>query len=212
MHPRKWLRAAFVGSGGSISKSANMGAIAGAVAGFIWGGFGGRIAMRIVLLTSDDRVRGLTSDDGFEIGRVSFETLSLVFLAVVLGAGGGAVYGLVRLVLQGPRWLIALGVGVTAAAIGGAIFVHPDGIDFRLLEPLWLTVGLFVFLPGAWGVTVVLLTDRLLSRRQELRLPADKVEPQVIVTPRVAGAGWLVLATGSTLVIIYLARDIAELT
>ena len=34
--------------------------------------------MRIVLLTSDDRVRGLTSDDGFEIDVISVATIFLL--------------------------------------------------------------------------------------------------------------------------------------
>jgi len=46
-------------------------ALAGGIAGFVWGGVGGRVAMRIVFLTSDDTVRGVISDDGFEIGRIS---------------------------------------------------------------------------------------------------------------------------------------------
>ena len=40
----------------------------GAISGAVIGGLGGRLVMRILLLTSDDTVRGVTSDDGFEIG------------------------------------------------------------------------------------------------------------------------------------------------
>ena len=38
-------------------------------------GIGGRIAMRVVFLTSNERVRGVTSDDGFEIGTFSAATI-----------------------------------------------------------------------------------------------------------------------------------------
>jgi hypothetical protein len=41
----------------------------GALVGGIVGGLGGRLAMRILFLTSGDPVKGLISDDGFEIGR-----------------------------------------------------------------------------------------------------------------------------------------------
>ncbi len=58
-------------------RAAGAGAVAGMAAGLVWGGIGGRIAMRILFLTSDDRVRGLTSDDGFEIGTFSAATVFL---------------------------------------------------------------------------------------------------------------------------------------
>ena len=98
--------------------------------------------MRIVLLTSDDRVRGLTADDGFEIGVISAATIFLLIFTSILGAIAGLFYGLIRMLLKGPRWLIAIAVAVTAAAgAGGGLIVHADGIDFRLLEPLWLNGG-----------------------------------------------------------------------
>ena len=43
--------------------------VIGAGSGAVIGGLGGRLAMRILFLTSGDGVKGLTSDDGFEIGR-----------------------------------------------------------------------------------------------------------------------------------------------
>ena len=69
----------------------------------VWGGLGGRVAMRVVFLTSDDRVRGVISDDGFEIGRITFQTIDLLVTATLLGVVGGLTYGLIRIVLRGPR-------------------------------------------------------------------------------------------------------------
>ncbi len=151
---QSWLQA--------VLASAGVGSLAGAIAGAVWGGLGGRIAMRVVFLTSSEHVRGLTSDDGFEIGTISGATVFLVIFTTVLGAIAGLLYGIVRMVTAGPPPLVAMGVGVALAAGGGASIVHRDGVDFRFLEPLWLTVGLFVLLPGLWGATVVLLTERLL--------------------------------------------------
>jgi len=34
------------------------------------------------------------------------------------------------------------------------MLVHADGIDFRLLEPMWLAVALFVALPAVFAVAV----------------------------------------------------------
>lgn len=182
------------------------------MAGLIWGGVGGRVAMRIVLLTSDERVRGLTSDDGFEIGRVSGDTIFLLIFTSILGAFAGLLYGLIRMLLRGPRWSVAIAVGVTVAAgAGGGVIVNADGIDFRLLEPLWLAVGLFLLIPGAWGVTVVLLTERLLQPGtifQTLPSQIDKRYWGVIGS----ALGWIVLAAITALGLIDLARDLARLT
>ena len=86
----------------------------------------------------------------------------LVFTAL-LGALGGAIYGLYRMVLRGPPWLIAILAGLAVASgAGGGFIVTADGVDFRILEPLWLAIALFMVLPGAWAASVVLLTERLL--------------------------------------------------
>ena len=60
---------------------------------------------------------------------------------------GAAAYMMVRPLLFGTRAVRVLvasyGFGVTAAAL----FIHPGGPDFSILEPLWLPVVLFVALP-----------------------------------------------------------------
>jgi hypothetical protein len=134
----------------------------GAAAGLVWGGIGGRIAMRVVFLTSDERVRGLTSDDGFEIGTISVATMFLLIVTTIFGAFAGFGIGIIRMVTSGPTWAVAIGTGLASASFVGAAIVHTDGVDFRLLDPLWLTVGLFLLLPGLWGATVVIVTERLL--------------------------------------------------
>ncbi len=144
---------------------------AGAVAGLLWGGIGGRIAMRVIFLTSDDSVRGLTSDDGFEIGRFSTATMALLILATILGGAAGFGFGIIRMVTSGPTWAVAIGMSLASAAYGGARIVHTDNIDFHALGPLWVTVGLFVLIPGLWGATVVFLTERFLRADLE-GLPA----------------------------------------
>lgn len=146
----------------SVLVTVAVGGAVGVVAGVVWGGIGGRLAMRIVMLTSSDAVRGVTSDDGFEIGTVSGATVFLFIFSGVLGGLAGLCVGLVRTLLGGRTSLVASGVGVAVALGAGASIVHTDGVDFRFLEPLWLTIGLFVFLPGAWAISVVVITDWLL--------------------------------------------------
>ena len=192
--------------------SGAVGAMAGGLAGLAWGGVGGRIAMRVLLLTSPDYVRGLVSDDGFEMGRFSPDTIALLILTAILGGLAGFLYGLIRMVLRGPQWVIAIGLGIAlAAGVGGGVIVNAEGNDFRLLKPLWLAVSMFMVIPGAWGVTVVLLTERLLQPSALFpKLPAR-------INERYWGAtgsafGWMVLAAMAGLGITDLVRDVAKLT
>jgi hypothetical protein len=180
-------------------------AVAGAVAGFVWGGIGGRIAMRVVFLTSNDSVRGVTSDDGFEIGIISGETMALLILTTVFGGFAGVAVGLVRPFLAGRTSAVAAGLGSAVALAAGSVIVHADGIDFRFLDPLWLTVGLFVFLPGAWGATVVLLGNRLVAR---FRGAQTLVAPPWLWT---AVAAWAAVGVIGVLGAIDLVGDIDEL-
>ena len=178
---------------------------AGAAAGLVWGGIGGRIAMRVVFLTSNEHVRGLTSDDGFEIGTFSGATMFLLIVTTILGGMAGFGVGIIRMVTSGPTWAVAIGISLAAASFGGASIVHTDGVDFRLLDPLWLTVGLFVLIPGLWGATVVVVTERLL-RRYTTGLP-------LLVHRRYWGAtGWILLVGVTTFGIRGLVADIATLT
>ena len=213
----------------STGRGAVYSALAGGIAGLVWGGVGGRVAMRVVFLTSDDRVRGVISDDGFEIGRISSETIFLLVFTTFLGVVGGLIYGFVRMLLRGPTWLVAMAVGVAVASGVGAVIVKP-GVDFELLEPLWLTIGLFVLIPGAWGVTVVLLTERLLRtgtvpatspsqvpvrRRGMGRVVAWLLWPPIPMRrwgTRGSVVAWLLLAAITVAGVIELIRDVARLT
>lgn len=199
-------------AGDTVGISAAAGGFAGVAAGFVWGGIGGRIAMRVIFLTSDDRVRGLTSDDGFEIGIISGATVFLLIFTTIIGGVAGLGYGLLRVVLRGPQWLVATGVAITlAAGVGGGMIVNDHGIDFVVLEPLSLTVGLFLFIPAAWGVSVVLLTERLL--RVKKLFPHGEHMVDVRYGGRLASAAaWAALAVITTVGSIDLARDLASLT
>src|SRR3954452_21127700 len=67
--------------------------IIGAVGGAIVGGLGGRVAMRILVLTSDEGVKGVTSDDGFQSGRFSLsDTVGLVIIAMFIGVLAALLY------------------------------------------------------------------------------------------------------------------------
>ncbi len=129
--------------------------IIGAASGAIIGGLGGRLAMRILFLTSDDAVRGLTSDDGFEIGRFDLgDTAGLVVATVFIGVIAALLFLLAR------PFVVRFGAAATPTmavfygVIGGAMLVHTDGIDFRVLEPAALAIALFVAISAGFGAVV----------------------------------------------------------
>ena len=168
-------------------KRVAMAGTAGLLTGALVGGVGGRLAMLVLRLTSDPSVRGIESDDGFTIGVVSSETMFLVMFTAVLGAVGGLGYLVIRAWLPSPRRpaLFAALMGV----VGGALIIHPDGVDFTLLGPRWLAIVLFVALPAAYGLAVAFLIERWLrsaddaSTRWLLAL-VPAVIPFVVLGPR----------------------------
>jgi hypothetical protein len=190
----------------AFAASAAIASVTGAVAGLVWGGIGGRIAMRIVFLTSNPHVRGLTSDDGFEIGRISVETIFLLIFTTILGGIAGLVVGIVRMVTSGPTWVVAIGTSLATAVFVGASIVHTDGVDFRFLDPLYLTVGLFVLIPGLWASSVVVATEWVLRSDHLPGLPP-------LVHRRYWGAiGWILLLCITTLGVRDLLADISRLS
>jgi hypothetical protein len=131
--------------------------VVGAVAGGVVGGIGGRLVMLVLRLTSE--ADGVISDDGFTIGEFSlFDSLQLYSATALAGAVNGAIYVAARRVLP-ARGRVALW-GLLGAAVVGGVVVHPDGVDFNLLEPLWFAIAAFVALPGIAALAVAWLVER----------------------------------------------------
>ena len=123
-------------------------------------GAGSRLAMLLLRVTSPDRVRGVTSDDGFTIGQVTLGgTYNLLQLGAAVGVIGAGAYLMVAPWLIGPTWFRRLTTGLASAAVVGSMLVHADGIDFTLLQPTWLAIGLFVVLPGVFGALIGAAVD-----------------------------------------------------
>lgn len=136
--------------------------VAGIVAGVLLVGVGSRLAMLVLRLTSPDRVIGIRSDDDFEIGRFTVGgTYNLLMLGAVVGIIGAGVYRLVAPWLIGPMWFRRFTTAAASAVVGGSMLVHADGIDFRLLKPTWLAIGLFVALPAVFGAAIGPVVDRV---------------------------------------------------
>ena len=135
---------------------------AGAVLGLLVGGVGGRLAMMLLAGLSPEAT-GLESDDGFVMGRFTASgTLNLLLIGAYLGGVGGIVYALLRGLMVGPRWFQVLSVGGGPAVVVGALIVHTDGVDFRLLHPTWLAIALFVAIPGVYAALLTVVAERVL--------------------------------------------------
>lgn len=136
--------------------------VAGIPTGVLVAGVGSRLAMLVLRLTSPDAVVGVTSDDGFEIGRFTLGgTYNLLMLGAVVGVIGAAAYRAVQPWLLGPTWFRRLTVAAGSGAVVGSMLIHADGLDFRVLKPTWLAVGLFVALPALFGAVIGVVVDRV---------------------------------------------------
>ncbi|MEX2252307.1 MAG: hypothetical protein WD895_09595 [Acidimicrobiia bacterium] len=127
--------------------------VAGIPVGVLVAGVGSRLAMLLIRVTSPDRVVGVTSDDGFTIGEVTLGgTYNLLLLGAAVGVIGAGAYQMVAPWLIGPIWFRRLTTGLASAAVVGSMLVHADGIDFTLLKPTWLAIGLIAV--GCFSPTV----------------------------------------------------------
>lgn len=135
----------------------------GLVIGVLVGGVGGRLAMRLLALTSGPSATGVISDDGFRIGQFSAATLNLLVTGALFGVVGSFTYLAVRPFLLGPSWLRALTCALASGAVLGSIVVNPDGVDFTVLSPVWLAVALFVVIPALFGALAPPAIERALA-------------------------------------------------
>ena len=134
--------------------------VAGIPAGVLMIGFGSRVAMLLLRLTSPAHVNGVQSDDDFTIGQVTFSgTVNLLMIGAAVGVIGACAYRLVAPWLIGPLWFRRLTTGLAAGAVGGSMLVHADGIDFTLLKPTWFAIALFVALPAVFGTFIGAFVD-----------------------------------------------------
>jgi len=136
--------------------------VSGIAVGAVVGGLGGRIAMLILRLTSPETVRGVESDHGFTIGQITLGgTYNLVLIGSAVGVIGAVAYLAVRPWLVGPPWFRRTTVGMTAGVLVGSLLIEPDGVDFTLLQPLWLAIALFVALSAAVGTALAIVVDHV---------------------------------------------------
>lgn len=188
--------------------------IVGALLGLLVGGVGGRLAMMLLAGLSPEAT-GVESDDGFVMGQFTASgTLSLLAAGTFLGAIGGVFYALLRGLMIGPRWFQVLSVGGGPAVVVGSMLVHTDGVDFRLLQPAWLAIGLFVAIPGVYAALLTLLAERVLRRGGRFSKAPARRTTHGAATTALSAVQWaarLGLAVVFAAGLLDLAKDTAEL-
>lgn len=159
--------------------------VVGISVGVVIAGFGSRLAMFLLRLTSPDTVRGVTSDDGFKIGEVTLGgTYNLLVIGAMVGILGVAAYLAVAPWLLGPRWFRYFTVAAASGAVVGSMLVHADGIDFVFLKPTWLAIGLFVALPAVFGAGIAAAVDRAIAHEHEAAMSgSQRSAPQQWLVP-----------------------------
>jgi hypothetical protein len=174
---------------------------AGLLVGVVVAGLGSRVVMRLVAAADPD-ARGTFTESGNIVGDITLG--GSLGLLVFVGIPTGFVAGLVVFVVR--RWLpagapwrgLALSV-VLLALLGGAV-IDADNIDFRLLEPAGLAVGLFGALFVVAGLALAPLADRL-----------GPGVPRVLFRRDVTVVGGLVVAAVVAFNLAQLGQAVAEL-
>ena len=164
----------------------------GAIVGLLVGGVGGRLVMLVLRLCSNGSVRGLDTDDGFEIGQFTSATIFLLTVTAGLGGATGVVYLAARNGL--PRRGRAVIAGVFVAIVSGASTLDPYSLDFTILDPKPFAVASFILLPGVAAFSIAVAIEHLLlvepwSRRGLTILLGLASLPLVPVSPLLVLAG-----------------------
>jgi hypothetical protein len=140
-------------------------AFAGWVVGAVGGGIVGRLLMRLLVLTSDDRVDGAITDDDAVVNQ--FTLSGSVGLLLFLAGGGIALawlyVGARRSMPTSVPARAAIWGGLTWAVVGTGVF-EPDGFDFTQLTPVWLGVLTFSALFLAMGALIAVGVERAIDR------------------------------------------------
>jgi hypothetical protein len=136
---------------------------AAALLGLLVGGVGGRLGMAFLAAQNPDAT-GKISDDGFRMGQFTVGgTIQLFGTSVQIGLIAGLIYLVLRPLTIGPRWLRITELATGAAVSVAAFLIHPNGVDFAVLDPALLAVALFVAIPAVFVTLLCLFAERWLT-------------------------------------------------
>ncbi len=134
---------------------------AGAISGLVVGGIGGRVAMRVLALTSPEIAQGRLTDDAARVGEFTLGgSITLGVALAIIGALLSPAYLLVRRILPASRRGRAGGYALLTGTMGGALLVHDHpSFDYSILQPTWLAVTLFILIPALYGALLSYLAE-----------------------------------------------------
>lgn len=117
----------------------------------------------LLLASMNPAAAGVRSDDGFVMGQFTLSgSAQLAGAGAQIGAIAAFVYVVVRGLMIGPPRFRLLSISVGPGVVVGSILVHTSGVDFTVLDPLWLTIGSFVLLPVVSCAALHLLAEKAL--------------------------------------------------
>jgi hypothetical protein len=135
----------------------------GLATGVLVVGAGGRLAMRLLAITSGDEAQGAVTEAGEVVGEITLDGTLGFF--VFVGLFGGALSALVYVVLQ--RWLPrgpyrGLLYGAMLLVVLGARVepLRTNNEDFDIVGPSWVSILTFGLLALAQGAAVASFTAR----------------------------------------------------
>ena len=138
--------------------------VAGVTAGLLVAGFGGRLLMRVLGATSGDGAQGRTTEADETVGEITFSgTISiLIFVGLVIPVAVSFVHILLRRILPRTAWLSGLVFGcLLLATFGIDDPLSPDNVDFRILTPLPLAIGLVIATALLFGTTFAAIAAKV---------------------------------------------------
>ncbi|MEO5851059.1 MAG: hypothetical protein ABIQ15_00970, partial [Nocardioides sp.] len=193
-----------VGTAESAVRALAAATAAGAILGVVIGGVGGRIAMGF-LASLNPEDKGVISDDGFQMGRITLGgTAQFLLTALQFGLIAGLIYLALRSLAIGPRWVRIASLTAGGTVVFGALVIH-DGVDFTLLQPAWLPVVLFLAIPLIYIPAAGILTERWLRPTSWFNT-ADKRKVAAVLLVWIA-TGVLVLLAAFALAAAFVARE-----
>lgn len=168
--------------------------LAGGIAGFAVGGVGSRVAMRIAALAAGEPARGLTTEAGATVGRITVEGTVFLFLFAGIGATviGTAFYLALRPWLPRRRFARAVAFGILDLVVFGSTLLDASNADFTILGHPLLNVTLFGSLFVLHGFVLVMLLEpagRFVSRLSRVRWRSRLVDLGAVVALGLTAVG-----------------------
>jgi hypothetical protein len=145
---------------------ATVGIGAGVLAGVVMFGAGGRLAMRLLAVTSGSEAQGAVTEAEEIVGDITFDgTVGLILFFGILGGGlFGVLYMGIRRWLPHGRWGgVVYGLGLFVLFATRIEPLRAANPDFDIVRPGWLSIVLFTTVMVGYGMLVASVAGRYSS-------------------------------------------------